>query len=157
MSKKILFHTIRIRCPEDMISVSKDGTLTIKKTLSKSKALTKVKGEPSIDLIQDKNIITPIIENKGEIINVDEMKEKKKATKKAKKIMAETIPNIENNIITTKIERKKKMKKEVIPVFDELKTDDKKWASVMNFEEKQGPVDSNIIIAKKGRKKKVFV
>ena len=114
MSKKILFHTIKIKVPEDMISVSKDGTLTIKKTLSKSKALTKVKGEPSIDIIQDKNIVVPVIENKGDITDVDEMKERKKATKKAKKIMASTIPNIETNLITPKIERKTRMKKEVI-------------------------------------------
>ena len=46
--------------------------------MSKSKALTKVKGEPSIDIIQDKNIVVPIIENKGDIIDVDEMKEKKR-------------------------------------------------------------------------------
>jgi len=157
MSKKILFHTIKIKVPEDMISVSKDGTLTIIKTLSKSKALTKVKGEPSIDIVEDKNIIVPVIENKGDIIDVDEAKQKKKATKKAKKIMTETIPNIENNIITTKIERKKKMKKEVIPVFEALKPDNKKWESVMDFENKQEPVDSNVIIKKRRRKKRIFL
>ena len=139
-----------------MISVSKDGTLTIKKTLSKSKALTKVKGEPSIDIIQDKNIVVPIIENKGDIIDVDEMKEKKKATKKAKKIMASTIPNIETNLITPKIERKTRMKKEVIPVFDALENNDKKWKSVKDFEEQQEPVESNVIIKKRGRKPRIF-
>ena len=41
MSKKILFHTIKIKVPEDMISVSKDGSLTIKKTLTKSKHFQK--------------------------------------------------------------------------------------------------------------------
>ena len=61
MSKKILFHTIKIKVPEDMISVGKDGTLTIKKPLTKSKVLSKVKGEPSINIVEDKNIITPMI------------------------------------------------------------------------------------------------
>ena len=85
MSKKILFHTIKIKVPEDMISVSKDGTLTIKKTLSKSKALTKVKGEPSIDIVEDKNIIVPVIENKGDIIDVDEANKKRKQPKRQKR------------------------------------------------------------------------
>jgi len=124
--------------------------------LSKSKALTKVKGEPSIDIIQDKNIVVPVIENKGDIIDVDEIKERKKATKKAKKMMASTIPNIETNLITTKIERKTRMKKEVIPVFDALETNDKKWKSVKKFEEQQEPVESNVIIKKRGRKPRIF-
>ena len=106
MSKKILFHTIKIKVPEDMISVGRDGTLTIKKTLTKSKVLSKVKGEPSIDIIQDKNIITPVIEDKGDIIDVDEAKEKKKATKKTKKIMNNILENIPKNDITPKIARK---------------------------------------------------
>ena len=154
MSKKILFHTIKIKVPEDMISVSKDGTLTIKKTLTKSKTLSKVKGKPAIDIIEDKNIIVPVIANKGELIDVDEMKEKKKATKRAKKIMTAAMPDIETNIITPKVARRNKMKKEVIPVFDALEKDDKKWNSVLNFEDKQEPVESNVIITKRARKKK---
>jgi hypothetical protein len=48
------------------------------------------------------------------------------------------------------------MKKEVIPVFDALENNDKKWKSVKDFEEQQEPVESNVIIKKRGRKPRIF-
>jgi len=156
MSKKILFHTIKIKVPEDMISVGRDGTLTIKKTLTKSKVLSKVKGEPSIDIIQDKNIITPVIEDKGDIIDVDEAKEKKKATKKTKKIMNNILENIPKNDITPKIARKQKVKQDILPVFDALEPEPKKWESILKFEDEKGPQESNLIVKKRIRKPKSF-
>ena len=103
MNNKVLFHTIKIKVPEEMIKVSKNGTLTIKKTLTKTNQLSKAKGEPSINIIQDKNVLTPTIENKGHLIDVDEAKEKKKATQKAKKLMTNNvIPELEKRIKRTK-------------------------------------------------------
>ena len=154
MSKRILFHTIKIKVPEDMISVGKDGTLTIKKTLTKSKVLSRVKGEPSINIIEDKNIITPIIENKGDIIDVDEAKEKKKATKKTKKIMNNILNSIPDNEITPKIARKQKVKQDILPVFDALEPKPKKWESVLKYEDEKGPQTNNFIIPPKRRGRK---
>jgi|APCry1669192647_1035423.scaffolds.fasta_scaffold51594_1 hypothetical protein len=154
MSKKILFHTIKIKVPEDMISVGKDGTLTIKKTLTKSKVLSKVKGEPSINIVEDKNIITPMIENKGDIIDVDEAKEKKKATKKTKKIMNNILTTIPENDITPKIARKQKVKQDILPVFDDLQPKPHKWESILKYEDEKGPQEYNFDIPKKRRGRK---
>ena len=137
-----------------MISVGKDGTLTIKKTLTKSKVLSKVKGEPSINIVEDKNIITPMIENKGDIIDVDDAKEKKKATKKTKKIMNNILSTIPENDITPKIARKQKVKQDILPVFDDLQPKPHKWESILKYEDEKGPQENNFDIPKKRRGRK---
>ena len=137
-----------------MISVGKDGTLTIKKTLTKSKVLSKVKGEPSINIVEDKNIITPMIENKGDIIDVDEAKEKKKATKKTKKIMNNILSTIPENDITPKIARKQKVKQDILPVFEDLQPKPHKWESILKYKDEKGPQEYNFDIPKKRRGRK---
>ena len=96
MTDKILFRTIKIRVPEEFVVHDKNGNITIKHTLTKAKSISKVKGEPNIDLIPDENIDHAEIINKGE--KIDHLAEKKKTRKYIKKAVGvfrdEIIPDI---------------------------------------------------------------
>ena len=93
---KILFRTIKIRVPEDFVVVDAKGNLTIKHTLTKKKMPSRVKGEPSIDLIPDDKIDHAEIINNGELLtDVKEKKLTRKYTKKVKQaFQTEVMPDI---------------------------------------------------------------
>jgi hypothetical protein len=62
---KILYHTITVKLPEEQIYKSKNGSLKIAPTLTKTHRLTKRLGLPSIIFKSDEHILHPVIENKG--------------------------------------------------------------------------------------------
>jgi len=65
--QKVKFHTITIKVPTEQVLLSKTGKITIVPTFTKTGAITKKKGEPSIIFEPDSYIIHPEIVNKGEV------------------------------------------------------------------------------------------
>jgi hypothetical protein len=110
MSKKILWHTIQIKVPAEMVELTKSGKVSVKKTLTKTFNISRSQKKQAIKLI-------PSNDNKVEIVNdgkewdIDELKkrmtkakqlEKKNATKnifepKEKKMI--NLNKFEGNII----------------------------------------------------------
>lgn len=82
---KTLFNTITLRLPSDMIYQNKKtGSIHIVPTLTKTGALTKRAGHPSIRIKKDDFLIHPTVEN-GEVENYEEMKKQHTKLKQIKK------------------------------------------------------------------------
>ncbi len=82
---KVLWKTVKIDVPKEMIDISKSGKVIIKNTLTKSNNVSKSNKEPSI-IIKAKDIDKPTIENTGKIYNIKDLKERvKKANDLSKK------------------------------------------------------------------------
>jgi hypothetical protein len=68
---KTLWKTLKIDAPREMVDITKNGKVTIKKTLTNTNNISKSNKEPSIILkAQDK----PIIENSGKTYDVKDLK-----------------------------------------------------------------------------------
>jgi len=82
---KTLWKTIKIDVPKEMVDITKNGKVTIKKTLTNTNNISKSNKEPSI-ILKAKDIDKPIIENSGKMYDVKDLKERlKKANDMAKK------------------------------------------------------------------------
>ena len=82
---KTLWKTVKIDVPKEMVDITKNGKVTIKKTLTNTNNISKSNKEPSI-ILKAKDIDKPIIENSGKIYDIKDLKERvKKAKDMAKK------------------------------------------------------------------------
>jgi hypothetical protein len=70
---KVLWSTITIKVPSEMVELTKSGRVSIKKTLTKSMNISKSQKTPSIKLVAS-NVTKPEIVNTGKVWNVDELK-----------------------------------------------------------------------------------
>ena len=82
---KTLWHTIKLEVPKEMVDITKNGKVTIKKTLTNTNNISKSNKEPSI-ILKAKDIDKVIIENSGKTYDIKDLKERvKKAKDMAKK------------------------------------------------------------------------
>lgn len=82
---KVLWKTVKIDVPKEMVDISKSGKVIIKNTLTKSNNVSKSNKEPSI-MIKAKDIDKPRIENTGKLYDIKDLKERvKKANDLSKK------------------------------------------------------------------------
>jgi hypothetical protein len=70
---KVLWSTITIKVPSEMVELTKSGKVSIKRTLTKSMNVSKSQKTPSIKLVAS-NVTKPEIVNTGKVWNVDELK-----------------------------------------------------------------------------------
>ena len=100
---KVLWKTVKIDVPKEMVDISKSGRVIIKNTLTKSNNISKSNKEPSI-VIKAKDIDKPKIENTGKIYDIKDLKERvKKAndlSKKNKGKEYKKVSQIENKILS---------------------------------------------------------
>ena len=115
---KVLWHTIKLRIPSEMISIGKNGVMTVKQSLTKKNNIAKRLKEPSVILESDPNITEAKIIDKGNVENVDDIKERQGKLKRIRKKL-ETLPN---KPPTTKDEFIKKSKEKVAPRVAQRKT-----------------------------------
>ena len=77
---KTLWHTIKLEVPKEMVNITKKDKVVVKKSLTKTKNISKSNKEPSIKIIiGDTN--KPKIINDGKEWNVEELKLKMKKAK----------------------------------------------------------------------------
>lgn len=116
---KNVFSSIVIHIPEDMVAKTSKGTITIKQSMTKSKNLSKVRKEPSVQIKTDPNITKPVIENQGEVQEVEIKPKKQRKTK----------------TIKLKTERAKPIPKDNRTRVEELRAENKKlYASLKDAE-----------------------
>jgi hypothetical protein len=108
---KVLWHTIKLRIPSEMISIGKNGVMTVKQSLTKKNNISKRLKEPSVILESDPNITEAKIIDKGDVANVDEIKERQGKLKKIRKKL-EVLPN---KPVITKTDFIEKSKEKVAP------------------------------------------
>ena len=70
----ILWHTINIQIPDKMLNISKTGKVTMKKPLTKTGNIARSNKEPSIIITTNHHIEQPQIINKGDQVNVAEIR-----------------------------------------------------------------------------------
>jgi hypothetical protein len=115
---KVLWHTIKLRIPSEMISIGKNGVMTVKQSLTKKNNIAKRLKEPSVILESDPNITEAKIIDKGDVENVNEIKERQGKLKRIRKKL-ETLPN---KPPTTKEEFVEMAQKKAIPRVAQRKT-----------------------------------
>ena len=77
---KTLWHTIKLEVPKEMVNITKNDKVVVKKTLTKTNNISKANKEPSIKIIPgDTN--KPKIISDGKEWNVEELKLKMKKAK----------------------------------------------------------------------------
>ena len=77
---KTLWHTIQIEVPKEMVNITKNDKVVVKKSLTKTNNISKANKEPSIKIIPgDTN--KPKIISDGKEWNVEELKLKMKKAK----------------------------------------------------------------------------
>ena len=77
---KTLWHTIKLEVPKEMVNITKNDKVVVKKSLTKTNNISKSNKEPSIKIIPgDTN--KPKIINDGKEWNVEELKLKMKKAK----------------------------------------------------------------------------
>jgi hypothetical protein len=77
---KTLWHTIKLEVPKEMVNITKNDKVVVKKTLTKSNNISKSKKEPSIKLISGDTNKPKIISN-GKEWNIEELKIRMKNSK----------------------------------------------------------------------------
>ena len=70
---KVLWHTITIKIPSEMVELTKTGKISIKKTLTKTLNISRSQKKPSIRLIAS-NVSKPEIVNNGEEWNIEKLR-----------------------------------------------------------------------------------
>ena len=79
---KTLWHTIKLEVPKEMVNITKNDKVVVKKTLTKTNIISKANKDPSIKIIPgDTN--KPKIISEGKEWSVEELKIK---TKRAKEL-----------------------------------------------------------------------
>ena len=77
---KTLWHTIKLEVPKEMVNITKNDKVVVKKSLTKTNSISKSNKEPSIKIIPgDTN--KPKIINDGKEWNIEELKLKMKKAK----------------------------------------------------------------------------
>jgi hypothetical protein len=89
---KVIWHTIKLKIPSEMISIGKNGVMTVKQSLTKKNNIAKRLKEPFVILESDPNITEAQIIDKGDIENVDDVKVRQGKLKTIRKKL-ETLPN----------------------------------------------------------------
>ena len=77
---KTLWNTINIEVPNEMVNITKNDKVTVKKSLTKTNNVSKSNKEPSIKIIPG-NVNKPKIINDGKEWNVEELKIRMKKSK----------------------------------------------------------------------------
>ena len=70
---KVLWHTITIKVPSEMVEITKTGKVSIKKTLTKMNNISRSQGYPSIELISSSDNKSHIIAE-GKEWNIEQLK-----------------------------------------------------------------------------------
>lgn len=166
---KTLWHTIKLEVPKEMVNITKNDKVVVKKTLTKTNNISKANKEPSIKIIPgDTN--KPKIISDGKEWNIEELKLKmKKSNELGKKNEGkEYKKKTENKIlksytkkVTEKIVEKKKKEQKFTPITsvadfrnqlrNAIKKDKShinKVKSIINTEQKQEnkPKQTNISV-----------
>ena len=81
---KTLWHTIKLEVPKEMVNITKNDKVVVKKTLTKTNNISKSNKEPSIKIITG-DINKPKIISDGKEWNVEELKIKMKKSKELSK------------------------------------------------------------------------
>jgi hypothetical protein len=89
---KVLYHTITIKVPEKQLFIGKNGNVTIVPSLTKTNAITKRLGIPSIILKKDEHILHPEIIEDGDQVNEKDIRDRQKKLKEIKKKL-DILPN----------------------------------------------------------------
>jgi hypothetical protein len=138
----MLWHTVTVQVPHEMVDITSDGKISIKKTLTKLNGISKSQGYPAIKLIKSNDNKVHVI-NKGKKWNIDQLqttlnKSKKLAKKnKNKDIFKITNPQplkdnkfIENIKKTVELNKKKKKKTK-----ETLKSEAEEYERIYNYYE----------------------
>ena len=94
---KTLWHTIKLEVPKEMVNITKNDKVVVKKTLTKTNNISKANKEPSIKLITG-NIDKPKIISDGKEWNIEELKLKMKKAKDLGKKNEGKVYKKKNNI-----------------------------------------------------------
>ena len=88
---KTLWHTIKLEVPKEMVNITKNDKVVVKKSLTKTNNISKANKEPSIKIIPGDTNKPKIIDN-GKEWNIEELKIKmKKAKELGKKMRGKNI------------------------------------------------------------------
>ena len=82
--KKVLWNTIKIEVPSDMVNINKKDNFNIKNTLTNTNNISKANKEPSIKIIPG-NIDKPKIISEGKQYDIEQLKIKLQKVKELKK------------------------------------------------------------------------
>ena len=85
---KTLWNTIKIEVPNEMVNITKNDKVTVKKSLTKTNNISKSNKEPSIKIIPG-DVNKPKIISDGKEWNVEELKIRRKKAKDLSKRMKE--------------------------------------------------------------------
>ncbi len=77
---KTLWHTIKLEVPKEMVNITKNDKVVVKKSLTKTNNISKANKEPSIKKIPGNTNNPKIIDN-GKEWNIEELKIKMKTEK----------------------------------------------------------------------------
>ena len=77
---KTLWHTIKLEVPKEMVNITKNDKVVVKKSLTKTNNISKANKEPSIKIIPSDTNKAKIIDN-GKEWNIEELKLKMKKAK----------------------------------------------------------------------------
>ena len=99
---KTLWHTIQIQVPIEMIELNKSGSISIKKTLTKTLNISKSNQIPAIKLIPSNDNKAHIV-NDGKEWNIDELKARMAKVRAIKK------KNEDKNIFDPKVKKMNKV------------------------------------------------
>jgi hypothetical protein len=77
---KTLWHTIKLEVPKEMVNITKNDKVVVKKSLTKTNNISKANKEPSIKIIPGDTNKPKIIDN-GKEWNIEELKLKMKKAK----------------------------------------------------------------------------
>jgi len=137
---KILWHTITVQVPHEMVDITSDGKISIKNTLTKLNGISKSQGYPAIKLIKSHDNKVHVV-NKGKKWNIDQLQttlnKSNKLTKKNKNRDIFKITNtqplkdnkfIENIKKTVELNKKKKKKTK-----ETLKSEAEEYGGIYNY------------------------
>ena len=119
---KTLWHTIKIAVPKEMVNITKNDKVVVKKSLTKNNNISKSNKEPSIKIISS-DINKPKIINDGKEWNVDELKIKMKKSKDLGNKNEETKKDKAAKVITKEIifsQLKNKSKEDLLKLYTRL-------------------------------------
>jgi len=113
---KTLWHTIKLEVPKEMVNITKNDKVVVKKTLTKSNNISKSNKEPSIKIIPGDTNKPKIISN-GKEWNIEELKIRMKKSKalgkknEGKEFKKEMTEDKAARIVAKKISNKAKINK----------------------------------------------
>ena len=119
---KTLWHTIKIAVPKEMVNITKNDKVVVKKSLTKNNNISKSNKEPSIKIISS-DINKPKIISDGKEWNVDELKIKMKKSKDLGNKNEETKKDKAAKVITKEIifsQLKNKSKEDLLKLYTRL-------------------------------------